>query len=49
MAKVLLKGSERTEVPGARVLDGVSGHVDFPASSPYVLGCGGTTLTATPT
>jgi subtilase family serine protease len=30
-------------------LDGVSGHVDFPASSPYVLGCGGTTLTATPT
>jgi kumamolisin len=32
--------------------DGVSdgsGHVDFPASSPYVLGCGGTTLTATPT
>ncbi|MGA2188462.1 MAG: S53 family peptidase [Steroidobacteraceae bacterium] len=32
--------------------DGVSGgagHVDFPASSPYALGCGGTTLKATPT
>jgi kumamolisin len=30
------------------VADG-SDHVDFPASSPFVLGCGGTTLQATPT
>jgi kumamolisin len=32
--------------------DGISngsGHVDFPASSPHVLGCGGTTLRATRT
>ena len=30
--------------------DGESGnHVDFPASSPYVLGCGGTTLNASAT
>src|SRR5580658_2905215 len=32
--------------------DGVSDgqvHVDFPASSPYALGCGGTTLVANPT
>jgi len=32
--------------------DGVSGgadHVDFPASSPFALGCGGTSLTATQT
>jgi kumamolisin len=28
------------------ITDGLA-HVDFPASSPYVLGCGGTTLTAT--
>lgn len=31
---------------GDRVGDGLA-HVDFPASSPHVLGCGGTRLTAT--
>ncbi len=30
-------------------IKGGSAHVDFPASSPYVLGCGGTRLTATAT
>src|SRR5208282_5224342 len=30
-----------------RVTDGEV-HVDFPASSPYTLGCGGTTLVADP-
>jgi kumamolisin len=29
---------------GDRVLKGVGAHVDFPASHPYVLACGGTTM-----